>query len=567
MEQGKEGETMAQGPFSENFIEFFKKITTDVNNPETFLTRISAYCHLVKGELMLGKSRVIIDTLPSVYEPQGFHKDIVVYESSHGFEPEGKSYRFITEEKGIVIIENYPAKGHTWTQGELDQLYVYSYMVKVIYGRIRLGKLMKKAPVTDAATGLLNTVGIMKAASKLSAVGTISKYCLAFINIKNFKHINKKLGMRVGDVILQEYGIQIKKFCKADEMIARLGGDNFLAYIKKENFGEFIEKILNVKVGIQIKGVVKTFNVCSRVGYIPISEVDTLDNLMTKASILISEAKKINVDVIKYNDALYDRISKSNTISSAFPYAIEQHDFLVYYQPKVDSKSKLLIGAEALVRWKRDNEIYAPGDFIEVLETDGTIRELDFYVLENVCSAMERWSREGISLIPVSINFSREHFFDRELADRIMSFITKHEIDPKYIQIELTELSEERDREGLKEFLSSLKEKGVSVAIDDFGTGYSTLKFLNEYDVDEIKLDKSFIDSIPEGDSKGKTIVKNTINMIKEIGMKVIAEGVETEFQEKELSQIGLTHIQGYLYDKPLPEDIFVERLRAGSYL
>mgnify|MGYP003294369310 CR=1 FL=1 len=203
-------------------------------------------------------------------------------------------------------------------------------------------------------------------------------------------------------------------------------------------------------------------------------------------------------------------------------------------------------------------------DFIPVLEREGSICELDFYVLETICADIKKWQDMGIDPVRVSTNFSKMHLHNKALAERIVSVINKYGIDSRFIEIELTEMTGYEDYDALAAFVAEMKAYGIHTSIDDFGTGYSSLNLLKELDVDIIKLDRSFFNNIAVNDdenSHDRIVIKNIVNMVKELNMEVIAEGIETCGQVEFLKDIRCCMVQGYLYDRPLPQEQFLDRL------
>lgn len=225
----------------------------------------------------------------------------------------------------------------------------------------------------------------------------------------------------------------------------------------------------------------------------------------------------------------------------------------MYYQPKVDISNTSDIkvnGAEALVRWKKDGEMVSPGEFIPVLEKNGLITLVDFYVLEQVCMDINRWIEQGIQPIKVSSNFSRRHLQDGDFADKVEEIIKKYNVDPKYIEIEITESYDDEDMQALSKFEKRMHELGIDLSVDDFGSGFSSLKMIKNIVADTIKLGKSIIDGIGN-DGSEEIIVSHIIMMILHLGKNVIAEGVETEQQAAFLRKNGCNNIQGFLYGRP----------------
>ena len=221
------------------------------------------------------------------------------------------------------------------------------------------------------------------------------------------------------------------------------------------------------------------------------------------------------------------------------------------------------MGAEALCRWKHDGEMILPFRFIPVLEQNGDIVKLDFYMLEHVCRDMRRWIDDGEKAVRVSVNLSRLHMGDPNLLERILSIIDKYDIPHQFIEIELTETTTEVDYIELKKLVSGLRDAGIFTSVDDFGVGYSSMNLLRELPWNVIKIDRSFmpLGDRSQEDEKRKVMLKSVIGMTQALGLKCIAEGVETVDQIILLKKYGCFYAQGYYFDKPLPVEEFETRL------
>ena len=257
---------------------------------------------------------------------------------------------------------------------------------------------------------------------------------------------------------------------------------------------------------------------------------------------------------------------RQKEVSQMFPKALENREFVVYYQPKVTLSDNQLCGSEALVRWFRGGAMVPPMSFIPVLEREGSVCKLDFYVLEQVCLDIQNWLSRGIEPVRVSVNFSKIHLQNPHLADEILAVLKKYDISPKYIEVELTEMSGYESYETLSCFVQTMRENGVSTSIDDFGTGYSSLNLLKDLNVDIIKLDKSFLKNMEKHRENDVIVIKNIVNMVNDLDMEVIAEGVETQKQAEFLRGINCRMAQGFLFDRPLPRAEFEKRL-SGDHV
>ena len=225
-------------------------------------------------------------------------------------------------------------------------------------------------------------------------------------------------------------------------------------------------------------------------------------------------------------------------------------------------QSQSLCGCEALVRWKRNGQIVPPNDFLPVLEKEASICKLDFYVFHRVCEDIHSWIQAGYEPVRVSSNFSRLHLRNPHLTEDILNTMKEFDIDSKYIEIELTEASDFEDKVAMQQFVDGLRQHGITVSIDDFGTGYSTFNAIKDLNVNVIKLDKSLLDHIGgENTHHDEVVIRNMVNMINELNLEVVAEGVENTKQLNFLQHAKCSTIQGFLFDKPLTKEDFEKRL------
>ena len=243
--------------------------------------------------------------------------------------------------------------------------------------------------------------------------------------------------------------------------------------------------------------------------------------------------------------------------------ALEKGEFVPYYQPKVNSRTKKLVGAEALVRWIHAGHLVSPAEFIPVMEHNNIICLLDYYMLEHVCADIAAWLSAGLTVPVISVNFSRRNLQNEQIAQDIDAIVTKHQVPRSLIEIEITETTDEFSTAIVKSFVDELHRLGYRVSIDDFGCGSSSLNILREITFDTLKIDKSFVD---RQYAKDLIILGFIIKMARAINLEIIAEGVEQLSQLENLFSMGCEIIQGYYFDKPLPHDDFQERVATLDY-
>lgn len=424
--------------------------------------------------------------------------------------------------------------------------------------------IINKDPLTK-----INDIGKLgKEMTKWLKKDKLKGYACICSNIKGLSLINRRYGANVGDKVLAKFATVMSQVVWKDERIARVGGDNFVYIVHGERVDAILKLLEKITVSVDVDDDVKVFDLENRCGIYMIGEDDNFGDILDAAYLSVHHAKKSSLpDNIWFDKELMLLTFERKSILSKYKRGIVEREFVVYYQPKVDMRKDTLCGSEALVRWQQEDSLVPPIKFIPLLEDDGSITELDFYVLDNVCRDIREWLDQGIKPVRVSSNFSKVHLRNSDFAEHVLEVINKYKIPHEYIEVELTESSGYENFNALISFVSVMNENNIYVSIDDFGTGYSSLSLLRELNVDVVKLDKSFIDEIGKGDVVNENLVKNVIHMIKDLDREIICEGVETKKQAQFLKENNCYKIQGYLYDKPLPHDEFEQRLKAPEYM
>lgn len=387
------------------------------------------------------------------------------------------------------------------------------------------------------------------------------KLILVLFDIKGMKYINDLYGFAVGDKIL----LDIADFIKDN----KFEEDKFYGYSKLEDdaFALVIEGEINERFEVMVKAFMnelqgKVSDLCKinfAVGIAPIKLNDdgnyhgVVDNAYS-AMESISKQSEITIGV--YNQELKEELIQEKKLEGDLPYALKNKEIKVYLQPKYDTVTEKIVGAEALVRWQHHElGFISPGQFIPLFENNGMISKIDRYVLDQVCAKFKEWKSEGLNLYPISVNLSRAEVNDKNLVNVVKSIRDKYDIGSDLIEIEITESSVANNDEQLFELMEQLRENGFKLSMDDFGTGYSSLSQLMKMPIDYLKLDKSFIDNCINDDPENKThkFIENVIRIAKDINCKVVAEGVETKEQRDTLVEVGCDIIQGFYYAKPMP--------------
>lgn len=496
--------------------------------------------------------------------------DTELYSSPAGYEDSAVAVSMASKQGGVMSVSVYPEKGIGWNEAEKQAMELIAKTCCLLCSRAKAVELMEKVRFTDNLTGVANTDGFTRYIGMLAAKGELVNYAAAFMNIKNFKYVNKVYGSRQGDILLKRFAESMSRFIGTDGKFARLGGDNFILLIKKGRVNDLRVFIDALSFEMGEGEITQAYDLRLRMGIYEACQNDTVSDIMNNSSIAYVNARSDRIkDVVYFSPLLLEESNHRKTISTLFPKALESREFEVYYQPKVNLDDNKLCGCEALCRWIRDGRVVPPMEFIPVLESEGSICRLDFYVLERVCEDIKGWLDAGIEPVKVSVNFSKNHLHNKRLADQIIGIIKKYGIGGKYLEIELTEMTGSDDLNAMSVFVDVMKENGVGTSIDDFGTGYSSLNLLKDLDVDVIKLDKSFFTNINEADggiSTDRIVVKNIVNMVNELNMEAISEGVETKSQADFLRNVNCSMAQGFLFDRPLPKGEFETRLTDGEF-
>jgi diguanylate cyclase (GGDEF)-like protein len=525
--------------------------------------RVSAAIPPICNILNIGFIKIKLIAPSSIIARNGLNQEQVMYEDPNGFEsmPIIQTYR--TGENGMATIEIRAKKSHKFTPPELQAAKLISDDIFIILGRSRLMSAIHYASQTDTMTGAPNTAQLVHHSIELKAKNKLQNFSGLFLNLKNYKYINQSKSPAIGDMGITCFTRSVMAMCHDDEMIARLGGDNFFVLVKKENRDIFVKALSSMNVSVTVPhGPTIPLTIQSRIGVYDIQPQDSMNEIMHCSSVALNESRlHPGNDIVYFTKKMLEDAYHEKEISSLFREALRRKEFIVYYQPKVSVKDQKLCGCEALVRWNRNGQIIPPSEFLPILEKETSICQLDFYVFRKVCEDLRSWIDAGINPVRVSSNFSRHHLGNPNLTEDILAIMKEYNIDSKFIEIELTESSNFEDKIAMQKFVNGLRQHGISVSIDDFGTGYSTFAAIKDLNVNVIKLDKSLLDHIGDEKYHDEVVIKNMVNMINELHLEVVAEGVENSKQLDFLQNAKCSIIQGFIFDKPLSKEDFEKRL------
>lgn len=503
----------------------------------------------------------------SLHTRGGDKRDKVLFQASgEAEEVMAFNREFVTGEGGTVNFYLYCTQGKEGFSAEEErELDIIMNILFFHCGRWRLINHVKRLSLTDSMTDIPNSGGFLTHVDKLLERKELTRYNAYYFNLTRFSLVNKRFGSRETDTVIVRYTKELQKFLKEDECLGRLGGDNFVALILKERTDEFLKLLSGVetyamqgnqRVPLVISAVAGVFEIDER--------VVNCGMVIGECATALNIAKHIEKKPYLFaSEEVRRRVDKEKQVASGFVESLYKGEFKAYYQPKVDTETYQIVGAEALARWEHEGRLVPPVEFVPVLEQNGMICMLDFYVLEQVCKDIRDWLQKGIEPVRVSVNLSRKHLANPNLAEDIMNVLNKYETESKYIEVELTETVDEAESAQLVDFMEKMKDKKVALSIDDFGTGYSSLNMLRSFPVDVLKLDRTFLNSLEEND---RIVLSNIIRMASELNMDVVAEGVENWQQMDYLKKMACKVVQGFLFDKPMPKEEFEEKLRVGRY-
>lgn len=430
-------------------------------------------------------------------------------------------------------------------------------------------KVLYEAAYIDELTGLPNLVKFKLDMEQIWEKHSDMNFMILKFDIHQFKMFNEKYGFDTGDRIIQLVAQTSRIYLKEEyDILTRINADTFVLMCGYDKLEEAENKRIQAveafkKAALEIADTRVEF----RFGrYLIPKEDRDVKSVLEKVNLAHGLSKETYpAGIFDYDEDQKARIIEETDIESKMEQALEQDEFLVYLQPKVSLITEKIVGAEALVRWKRKGEgIAYPNQFISLFEKNGFITRLDMYVLDKVCKIIVGWREKGEELIPVSVNFSRIHLKNPRFVLEIEEIVSRYNIPRKYIEIELTENTMLDNEEILHDVSGQLRQYGYTLSMDDFGSGYSSLGLLKSLPVDIIKVDRTFF--LRQGDAKrSKIVIESMIQMAEKMGISTVAEGVESGEYIDFLKTIGCDMVQSYYYGKPIPSDNFSADMQIKS--
>lgn len=432
---------------------------------------------------------------------------------------------------------------------------------------LELNKELTYTSLHDSLTGLPNRLYLSEKLEqiKLQSSYDSKKFAVIFLDLDHFKNINDTLGHDVGDALLKRVANILKNNVSKNDLISRIGGDEFIIIVSGINDEDDLLSIINgllseFRKEMLIKGYSLRLSASIGISIYP-DDSTSVRELMKYADIAMYNAKEDGRDNFSFfTQTLNDKVHNEVDIINDMQRALYDGEFKLYYQPKIDAKTKKIVGAEALLRWTHaEKGLITPDVFIPLAESTGFILSLGQYVVRDSIRAIKRFNELGFDQLKISINISTRQFQNTDLYQEIKDELEVNGVNPSQLGIEITETIMMQHINKTLNVLKNIQTLGISIYIDDFGTGYSSLSYLNEFPIDTLKIDKSFIDEINENGKNDKLLLNTILAMGKSLGLKVIAEGVENKFQYDYLRDNDCDLIQGYYFAKPMSEDDFIE--------
>lgn len=375
---------------------------------------------------------------------------------------------------------------------------------------------------------------------------------ILFMDINGLKRLNDLKGHVYGDMLIIHVADRMKQFFP-NERKFRLSGDEFLVVTESMTYGEFRK---------QLDAMQKTL---LENGHSVIAIGTTWSDVPTDLNELMGRADRLmHINKQDYYRGADDMIFEKIPLLKDLTKSILNKEYLVYLQPKLNVKTGQVDSAEVLVRYReKDGTILSPIKFVPMLESEGLISNIDFFVMEEVCRLLAKWKGTALEGMRLALNFSRITLFDDHFFDQFWNIFKRYDLRPEQLEVEITETQETLNKKQMAILLNELKQHGFGIALDDFGVEYSSYEFLMMASFDMLKIDKSLVQRYEEA-QKGEILMKHIVDMGHDVGMKCCAEGVETEFQFRFIKEIGCDYIQGYLIDRPLSIDQFESKYMEG---
>ncbi|MFH7241560.1 MAG: putative bifunctional diguanylate cyclase/phosphodiesterase [Spirulina sp.] len=442
--------------------------------------------------------------------------------------------------------------------------------VRNISGRKQREVQLQRQAYQDALTQLPNRSALIDRVNNLLAQGrSPNSMALLFIDLDRFKDVNDNLGHQVGNQLLTELGQRLRRSLPAQTMAARIGGDEFAALVEQGAVADAIALAESLR-----QAIIQPFHLANHDIYVDASigiapgpgDYRHAEDWLRDADAAMYQVKdQPDGHWCIFDGSLQAQHSHRIQVETALRQALERGELRLHYQPIVTISNQAIIGFEALVRWEHpERGLLMPGEFIAMAEASGLIIPLSWWVLEEACQQMQAWTEAypGTAHFTVSVNMSSKQFFQKNLVAKVQEILTKTGFDPHRLKLEITEGVLIDHSESIIATLEELRALGIRLAVDDFGTGYSSLSYLHRFPFDCLKIDRSFIENADQ-DFEKLEILQSVVRLAWNLGLDVVAEGVETHRHYAQLKALRCESGQGYLFSRPLPAAAAEEMIQA----
>lgn len=426
-------------------------------------------------------------------------------------------------------------------------------------------ELLRRRAEIDPVSGIYNRETFFEQTVKLLETESDKEHFLICFDIDRFKLINKLFGNSQGDQVLHYAGNLLQELVRPGETFGRLGNDMFAACLSRTK-AETISLI--EELGGKMRSYPLAFRFFLPAGVVPVAPgcTDPVNELCDRAVMAQHKIKGNYLCRYLFYDPFMDKkLEQEHILIANMETALSEGQFSAYFQPKYDMRNGRIIGAEALARWHHpDLGMISPAEFVPLFERSGFIIKMDEYIWELVCRTIRSWIDRGITPVPVSVNVSRMHLYNKRFCSIVLELCRKYGIQPCLLELEITESAYTEAPQELFPMIESLQKAGFLFSMDDFGSGYSSLNILKDIPLDIVKFDLNFLKEARKGEKTGQSIVKNIIRLMRDLQVSIVAEGVENESQVQFLQEVDCHYAQGYFYARPMPRDEFELLLKAN---
>lgn len=478
-------------------------------------------------------------------------------------------------DKGLPLFPVFAVVNQSDADGQVKALKmgvegIITNPIKPQVARIQINNALKNHWFQlDSLTGLYSNDTFRHETIRMIAAKPAGSYLLSCFDVDNFNAVNAQYGRETGDSVLKQIANIVSELADTYHGVAcRMSADNFALLLPSDTPVVLPKLMVPVEDRFKAEGI--HLKIQLSIGRYQINDKSLSFNDMINNSLLAKRTIKgrYNVSVSNYSREMQERFMEEQRIISRMDYALAEGQFQVWLQPQYNHETGAMVGAEALTRWisPEQDSMIRPDIFIPIFERNGFIYELDKYIWGQVCGLLRCWLDEGKDPLPLSVNVSRIDILQKDFFETLTGLLEKDRIPAELLQLEITESAFSVETKRIIEMVKKLKAYGFTIEIDDFGSGYSSFNVLKDVPADVLKLDMKFL-SGEDNTGRGGNIIESIVRMAKWIGMRVIAEGVETKEQADFLRSIGCLLVQGYLYDRPMPVAEFEKLSRSSKKL